>query len=134
MQACARGAGSIWEYLARLVHLAADIAPGSVLALRSGKQRSAVVGASVSDAIRRLRDGLVSLAPEAEKAGVTVLLEPLAPHLCNLVNTLAEAVAIAQQIASPAVSAMFEPTTQPGRRSRPQSSSNAMRAGFGTSI
>ena len=35
-------------------------------------------------------------------------MEPLAPHLCNVVNTLAEAIAIADRCASLAVQSMFD--------------------------
>jgi sugar phosphate isomerase/epimerase len=35
-------------------------------------------------------------------------MEPLAPHLCNLVNTLAEALSIVRAINSPAVQTMLD--------------------------
>jgi len=39
--------------------------------------------------VARLTEGLHKVAPAAEKAGVCILMEPLAPHLCNVVHTLA---------------------------------------------
>ncbi len=37
-----------------------------------------------------------------------ILMEPLAPHLCEVVNNLNEAVAIVEQVNSPAVKSMFD--------------------------
>jgi sugar phosphate isomerase/epimerase len=97
-----------WEYFARLVDLAADLAPAPVMVLGSAKQREAAAGSSPRDAALRLVDGLGGLATAAEKRSVRILLEPLAPHLCNVVNTLAEAVAIVRSVASPAVQTIFD--------------------------
>ncbi|MEO7650896.1 MAG: TIM barrel protein, partial [Bryobacteraceae bacterium] len=38
----------------------------------------------------------------------TILVEPLAPHLCDVINTMAEAVAVAKATGSPAVASMFD--------------------------
>jgi D-psicose/D-tagatose/L-ribulose 3-epimerase len=97
-----------WDYLAGLVELAAEISPGSLLVLGSGKQRQAVGGVSVGQATAWLSEGLAWLAPRAERAGVTVLIEPLAPHLCNVVNTLEEALRIARAIGSPALATILD--------------------------
>lgn len=97
-----------WQYLGGLVELAAEISPGAALVLGSGRQRSAVEGATREEATARLAEGLAGLALRAEKAGVLVLVEPLAPHLSNVVNTLAEAVSIVRSVGSPAVQTMFD--------------------------
>jgi D-psicose/D-tagatose/L-ribulose 3-epimerase len=97
-----------WDYLAGLVELAAEISPGSVLVLGSARQRYAVGRVSVGQALAWLREGLAWLAPRAERAGVTVLLEPLAPHLCNVVNTLEEALRIVRAVGSPALATILD--------------------------
>ena len=54
------------------------------------------------------RRALAEVAPHAEARSVRILMEPLAPHLCDVVNTLDEAVAIVEQVGSPAVQSMFD--------------------------
>ncbi len=97
-----------FEYFARLIDLAADLGPSPVMVLGSSKQRQAIDGATPADAAKRLAEALAKVAPQAAKRGVTILLEPLAPHLCNVVNTMAEAIAIVEQVKSPAVQSMFD--------------------------
>lgn len=97
-----------WDYVRRLVDLAADLGSPSVMVFGSGKQRSAGAGVAIADAVKRFSDGLAEIAPAAEARRVTILIESLAPHLSNVVNTLDEAVALARQINSPAVSVMFD--------------------------
>lgn len=97
-----------WEYFRRLIGLAADLGAGCVMVLGSSRQRAAVDGATVAEATARLREGLAQMAPHATARGVTVLVEPLAPHLCNVVNSLDEAMDIVRAIGSPAVQTMFD--------------------------
>lgn len=97
-----------WEYVDRLIDLAADLGPNAFMVLGSSRQRQAIDGSSPGDAVKRLTDGLARVASHAEKRGVTILLEPLAPHLCNVLNTMAEAVAVVEQVGSPAVQSMFD--------------------------
>jgi len=96
-----------WDHVRRLIDLCATLG-GGVMVFGSGKQRHAEPGMSAADAVARLRDGLAGVAPHAERAGVTILLEPLAPHLSNIVHTLGEAVGIARQIGSRAVQSIFD--------------------------
>lgn len=97
-----------WEYFDRLIDLAADLGPNAVMVLGSSRQRQAIDGASPADAALRLVGGLGAIAPHATNRGVTILMEPLAPHLCNVVNTMAEAVAVVDRVNSPAVQSMFD--------------------------
>ena len=97
-----------WEYFARLIDLAADLGPSPVMVLGSSKQRQAVGGVTLADATQRLVEGLIKVAPHASTRGVTILVEPLAPHLCNVVNTMAEAIAVVDKVQSPAVQSMFD--------------------------
>ncbi len=100
--------GKSWEYFRRLIDLAADLGDEAVMVLGSSRQRMAVDGTTPADAVKRLTEGLASVAGAARARGVTILVEPLAPHLCNVVNTLAEAMEIVRAVASPAVETMFD--------------------------
>ena len=97
-----------WDYFARVIDLAADLGDRPVMVLGSSKQRAALPGTSAQDAVARLTEGLQKVAPVAQRRGAVVLMEPLAPQLCNLVNTLAEAMAIVRAIDSPAVQTIFD--------------------------
>ena len=55
-----------WDYFARLIDLAADLADKPVMVLGSSKQRAAIDGATVAEAVSRLTEGLQRLAPVAE--------------------------------------------------------------------
>jgi sugar phosphate isomerase/epimerase len=96
-----------WDFFRQLVDLSGDLG-GSVMVLGSGKQRAAIDGTTPSDATKRLRDGLAACADHARSRNVTLLLEPLSPQFTNVVNTLAEAVAVVRAISHPAVSSMFD--------------------------
>ncbi len=97
-----------WDYFRGLVDLCADLGDGGLMVLGSARQRDTVDGATRREARGRLAEGLAAMAPDAEARRVKILLEPLAPHLCNVVNNLEEAVAIVDQIGSPAVQSMFD--------------------------
>lgn len=96
-----------WDLLRSLTSLCGDLG-GGVMVFGSGKQRNAEAGMARADAMARLTEGFAGLSEHARAHQVTILIEPLAPHLCNLVNTLAEATAIVQKIGSPAVQTMFD--------------------------
>ncbi|MEX2260932.1 MAG: sugar phosphate isomerase/epimerase family protein [Bryobacteraceae bacterium] len=102
-----------WDYFDRLIDLAADLGDRPVMVLGSSKQRQAIEGATPTEAVERLTGGLARLAPHAERTGVTILMEPLAPHLCNLVNSMDEAAAIVNKIGSRAVQSMFDTHNTP---------------------
>ncbi len=97
-----------WEYFGSLIDLAADLGPHPVMVLGSSKQRQAIDGATPADAAKRLQEGLRKVAPHAAGRGVTILMEPLAPHLCNVVHTMDEAAAIVEAVNSPAVQTMLD--------------------------
>jgi D-psicose/D-tagatose/L-ribulose 3-epimerase len=100
-----------WSVFSAMVELAADFADNSkerpILAFGSGKQRMQV-GVSKTEALARLADGLAAVARVAEARKVQVLLEPLAPHLCPIVNTLDEAMVLVRRVNSPAIQTMFD--------------------------
>jgi D-psicose/D-tagatose/L-ribulose 3-epimerase len=97
-----------WEYVRKLVDLAADLGGSAIVVFGSGKQRSATGGASVAEATAHFQEGLARVAPAAEARGVTILIEALAPHLSDVVTSLDEAVAIVKHIGSPAIQTMFD--------------------------
>jgi sugar phosphate isomerase/epimerase len=97
-----------WRYFARLIDLAADLGEKPVMVLGSSKQRQAIGGCTPQDAVARLIEGLRGIAPTAEKAGVCILMEPLPPPACNIVNTLAEAMEVVRAVNSPAVQTIFD--------------------------
>ena len=97
-----------WEFVRGLIDLCADLGPDGIMVFGSGKQRSAEAGCPIGEAVKRLRDGFASVAGHARERGVTILIEPLAPHLSNVVNRLEEAVAMVREIDSPAVRTMFD--------------------------
>ena len=48
------------------------------------------------------------VAPRAEKTGITVVVEPLRPEECNVVNTIAQAVEIAEKVNSPYIKVLAD--------------------------
>jgi D-psicose/D-tagatose/L-ribulose 3-epimerase len=97
-----------WDYFARLIDLAADLGDRPVMVLGSSKQRAAIGGVTPAEAVRTLTEGSLRMAPLAVNRGVTILVEPLAPQLCNVINTLEEAMAVVREVNSPAVATMFD--------------------------
>ncbi len=108
-----------WNYFDRLIDLAADLGPHSTMVLGQARQREAIDAVTRNEAISRITEGLAKLARHAERRDVTILLEPLAPHLCNVINTLSEAVAIIERIASPAIQSIFDSHNTAGEAESP---------------
>ena len=77
------------------------------MVLGSPKQRSSP-DIPVPDARQRLIQGLRDLVPALERTGVKLLLEALGSRTTNLVNTLAEARELIDQVESPWVRGMFD--------------------------
>ena len=97
-----------WDYFRRLVDLCADLGDGGMMIFGSGRQRRAVDGSTVDDATRRLRDGLAGVADRCSERGVMVLPETLAPHLCDVLTSMEQTVAMVREIGHPAVQTMFD--------------------------
>ena len=97
-----------WDYFARLIDLAADLGDRPLMVLGSSKQRAAMGRVTPDEAVRTLTEGLVRMAALAVNRGATILVEPLAPQLCNVINTLAEAMQVVRAVNSPAVATMFD--------------------------
>ena len=97
-----------WDHIRALIDLCADLGPNGVLVFGSPNQRKTTGGMTREVATRNYIDGLASVAPQAEDRGVTVLVEALPLAQSDVVQTLAEAVAIVGEIGSPAVRTMFD--------------------------
>jgi D-psicose/D-tagatose/L-ribulose 3-epimerase len=101
-----------WEHVHQLIDLCADLAcdpdNGGVLVFGSPKQRSTVEGMSRKEAMDVFTNELAHLAPHAEDRRVKILVEALPKNQSDVVNSLAEAVAIVRQIGSPAIKTMFD--------------------------
>jgi sugar phosphate isomerase/epimerase len=97
-----------WDYFRRMIDFCADLGKDGFIVLGSSKQRAAAKAESVEDAVKRLRDGLAESAPHARDRGVLLLAEPLAPHLCNVLTSLGQAVELVRSIGHPSVQTIFD--------------------------
>jgi sugar phosphate isomerase/epimerase len=97
-----------WNHIRQLIDLCADLGEGGVMVFGSPQQRSTTGGLTREQATRNYIQGLASVAPQAEERGVTVLVEALPIGQSDVVQTLAEAVSIVQEINSPGVRTMFD--------------------------
>jgi D-psicose/D-tagatose/L-ribulose 3-epimerase len=97
-----------WDHIRDLIDLCGDLGPHGVLVFGSPKQRATTGGATREEATKRMAEGLAAAAPHAAARGVTVLLEALPIGQCDVVQSLAEAVVIVEQIGSPAIQTMFD--------------------------
>lgn len=87
-----------------LIGLCHDLG-GRYLVHGSPAQRQTSNGA---DAAKRGRDAFAAIADEAAAAGVVYCIEPLSRAQTDFVNTVAEAVGIVRDIASPGVKTMID--------------------------
>lgn len=97
-----------WDFIRRLADLCADLGGPGVMVFGSGKQRETPPGVRKAEALARFKDGLASVAAHADERSVTILIEPLAPHLCNFINRLDEAAAVVREVDSPAIKTMLD--------------------------
>jgi D-psicose/D-tagatose/L-ribulose 3-epimerase len=97
-----------WDYFRGILDLAADLGTKPLIAFGSSRQRNALDGVTPADATKRLAEGLSGIASQAKALGVTIALEPLAPHLCNVIHTLDEAMSVLNEVKSPALRSMFD--------------------------
>jgi len=97
-----------WRHIAELIDLCSDLGENGVMVFGSPKQRCTVEGLSREEATKNFTEGLARVAHHAEERGVTILVEALPIGQCNVINTLAEAASIVNEIGSPAVRTMFD--------------------------
>ncbi len=91
----------------RLVELCA-LMGGSYLVHGSPKQRSIPPGSSREQALARATECFSRVAQAASDSGVVYCIEPLAAAETDLINTVAEAVRIVDEIASPGLKTMLD--------------------------
>jgi sugar phosphate isomerase/epimerase len=95
------------DVMARMVDLCAAMG-GRYLVHGSPKQRSVPPGESREDALERARECLAHAARAAERHGVTYCIEPLSTRETDLINTVAEAARLVDDIGSPALRTMID--------------------------
>jgi D-psicose/D-tagatose/L-ribulose 3-epimerase len=91
----------------RLIELCADLG-GTILVHGSPKQRPIEPGDSREVALARATECFAAVAADAEQARLAYCIEPLAPAETPLINTVAEAASIVEQIGSPALRTMID--------------------------
>jgi D-psicose/D-tagatose/L-ribulose 3-epimerase len=91
----------------RLVELCA-LMGGQYLVHGSPKQRSVPPGSNREQALARATECFSQVAASARDAGVVYCIEPLSSRETDLINTVAEAARIVDEIASPAVKTMID--------------------------
>jgi sugar phosphate isomerase/epimerase len=90
-----------------LIGLCADLG-GRILVHGSPRQRPVAPGDTREAALGRAKDCFAAIAADAERAGVVYCIEPLAPTETALINTVAEAAAMVDEIGSPALRTMID--------------------------
>ena len=91
----------------RLIELCA-LMGGKYLVHGSPRQRSVPPGSTPAQAWQRARECLARAATKAQASGVTYCIEPLAAVETDLINTVAEAVRVVDEIGSPALRTMID--------------------------
>ncbi|MFO7782361.1 MAG: sugar phosphate isomerase/epimerase family protein [Spirochaetia bacterium] len=95
-----------WAHVGSLLQFAGELGGGNLI-LGSPKQRSFADG-SREEAVERFVEGILSVSDIAIKNGCRILIEALPARVTNFVNTIAEARAVAELAAHPAVGLMFD--------------------------
>jgi sugar phosphate isomerase/epimerase len=95
------------DVMRRLIELCADLG-GTILVHGSPKQRAIEPGDSKDVALARAAECFAAVAADAGQARITYCIEPLAPAETALINTVAEAALIVEQIGSPALRTMID--------------------------
>jgi sugar phosphate isomerase/epimerase len=105
-----------WDYFRRVIDLAADLGDEPVMVFGSSRQRNAMGGTTPPETVSRLIEGLSAAAARARSRGVSILVEPLAPQLCNVINSLEEAMAAVNAVGNAAVRTMFDTHNTPAEK------------------
>lgn len=95
------------DVMRALIELCADLG-GRVLVHGSNLQRRIPPGEDRATATARAAETFAAIADAATQAGVIYCVEPLAAPASDIINTIAEAVAIVDAIASPNVRTMID--------------------------
>jgi len=95
------------EYFIDLVNFAADLGADRMI-FGSPKQRNVMDGVTFEQAWAWARDLLRGIASVAERRGVTICIEPLAPSETNFINTALDAIRLAKEVDSPRVKIILD--------------------------
>lgn len=95
------------DVMAALIDLCAELG-GKYLVHGSPHQRRIDPGETRAAALARAKDSFAAIAERAQQAGVVYCIEPLSNEQTPLINTLDEAAAMVEAIASPAVRSMLD--------------------------
>ena len=91
----------------RMVELC-SLMGGNYLVHGSPKQRSVPQGETLTTALGRARECLAQTAKHAEQCGVVYCIEPLSTRETDVLNTVAQAAQLVDDIASPAFKTMID--------------------------
>lgn len=101
-----------WEYVRGLIELCVDLREreefGGVLVFGSPEQRRTVDGITPEQAEANFIEGVRSLVPDLEAAGVLFCIEALPSSQCDVIVTLDRAAEMVDEIGSVAVQTMFD--------------------------
>lgn len=101
-----------WEYVRGLVELCADLRPegaaGGVMVFGSPMQRRTTGGLTREQAEDNYIEGVRSIVPDLEAAGVTLCVEALPTDQCDVIISLDRAAGIVDEIGSAMVQTMFD--------------------------
>jgi D-psicose/D-tagatose/L-ribulose 3-epimerase len=95
------------DVMKRLVELCA-LMGGRYLVHGSPKQRSTPEGSTKEQAIARVVDCFARIAPFAQQHGVVYCVEPLSTRETDVINTVAEAARIVDEVNSPGLKTMID--------------------------
>lgn len=95
------------DVMRALIELCTDLG-GKTLVHGSPHQRSVEKPEDYQEAWQLARDTLSAIAPDAEAAGVNYCIEPLSRAETNFINSVAKAVRMAEEVASPAICTMID--------------------------
>ena len=88
------------DYFIDLVRLCADFG-GNVCVLGSPQQRNLLPGVDVNQALDFAEQTLQRALPEAERCGVTIAIEPLAPEETDFIRTAVEGIELVKRLNHP---------------------------------
>ena len=94
------------DYFDKLIDFCGDLG-GPCMIFGSPNQRS-TEGITVEEAKKYFAEGLAGIADHAHQRGVKILVEHLPRYATDVINTLAEALELTQEINHPAVQIMFD--------------------------
>jgi sugar phosphate isomerase/epimerase len=94
------------SYFHKLIDFCGDLG-GPYMIFGSPKQRD-TRGVAVEEAKKYFAEGLTAVADHAQKRDVKILIEPLGKNATDVVNTLTEALELAQQVNHPAIQIIFD--------------------------